>query len=251
MVEYLEGVGVLADPASYHVAPLVPDLEWTSSAVIGRAFEQVTSTARTLPPHRCPVRPATRSRPTTRSPTRGRAARSPRPRGSCASMAPGWVIRSSTLSCSAPTLSTARASTWPSRCCRITGHAASHASRARFPASMSSRTCTARPRRSPTSVPSSRYIAGPREPAALYGLSLGGYVAAAVAALEPSLRAVVVGVPVVNLARIMRTHTPQQSSQDPHYIEMFGRSADLEVVTSPIRLWDVRLPRSGGSTRTR
>jgi len=80
------------------------------------------------------------------------------------------------------------------------------------------------------------YIAERGEPAALYGLSLGGYVAGAVAALEPSLSAVVVGVPVVNLARLMRSHTPVRNSRDPHYREMFDRAADLEAVTSPIHL---------------
>ena len=40
----------------------------------------------------------------------------------------------------------------------------------------------------------------------LFGLSLGGYVAAAVAALEPALAGVVVGVPVVDIPEIIRTN---------------------------------------------
>ena len=80
------------------------------------------------------------------------------------------------------------------------------------------------------------YIAARGERAVLFGLSLGGYVAATVAALEPGLAGVVVGVPVVDIADLMRTHTPERFAQHPRYEDFFGLAVRLDPVTSPLGL---------------
>jgi pimeloyl-ACP methyl ester carboxylesterase len=80
------------------------------------------------------------------------------------------------------------------------------------------------------------YIAGRGERAVLFGLSLGGYVAATVAALEPDLAGVVVGVPVVDMADLMRTHTPARFKRHPRYDDFFDLANRLDPVTSPVGL---------------
>ena len=108
------------------------------------------------------------------------------------------------------------------------------------------------------------YIAERGERCVLYGLSLGGYVAAAIAALEPDLAGIVVGVPVVDMADLMRTHTPARFARHPRYDEFFDLASRLDPVTSPVglpppsvpvrRIWAGRadrLVRPGQVTRLR
>ena len=80
------------------------------------------------------------------------------------------------------------------------------------------------------------YIADRGERAVLFGLSLGGYVAAAVAALEPELAGIVVGVPVVGMAALMRTHTPARFARHARYEDFFDVADRLDPVTSPVGL---------------
>lgn len=80
------------------------------------------------------------------------------------------------------------------------------------------------------------YITARGERAVLFGLSLGGYVAAAAAALEPELAGIVVGVPVVDIADLMRTHTPARFARHPRYNEFCDLADRLEPVTSPVGL---------------
>ena len=54
LVAYLEAHGVFADPASHHVAPSLPELDWTQRSVIGRGFEQVTFRSPYAPPDDMP-----------------------------------------------------------------------------------------------------------------------------------------------------------------------------------------------------
>ena len=74
------------------------------------------------------------------------------------------------------------------------------------------------------------------EPAMLYGISLGGYVAAAVAALEPSVHGVVVGVPVVDLSVLLRQHAPERFARHPLFDAMCEVSRSLESYSSPLEL---------------
>ncbi|MBK5288306.1 MAG: alpha/beta fold hydrolase, partial [Acidimicrobiia bacterium] len=74
------------------------------------------------------------------------------------------------------------------------------------------------------------------EPAMLFGISLGGYVAAAVAALEPSVRGVVVGVPVVDLSSLIRRHAPERFTLHPLFDAMYEVSRSLESYSSPLEL---------------
>jgi len=80
------------------------------------------------------------------------------------------------------------------------------------------------------------YIDSCHERAVLYGISLGAYVAAAVAALEPTLAAVIVGVPVVDIADLMRTHAPPRFTRHPAFAEFCTTAAKLDTVTSALGL---------------
>lgn len=79
------------------------------------------------------------------------------------------------------------------------------------------------------------------EPAMLFAISLGGYVAAAVAGLEPAVRGVVVGVPVVDLAALVRRHAPGRFARHPLFEPMCDVSASLESYCSPL---DLPVPRT-------
>ncbi len=74
------------------------------------------------------------------------------------------------------------------------------------------------------------------EPAMLYGISLGGYVAAAVAALEPTVRGVVVGVPVVDLSALIRRHAPDRFARHSQFDALCEASRSLEHYSSPLVL---------------
>ncbi|MGO8871895.1 MAG: alpha/beta fold hydrolase [Acidimicrobiales bacterium] len=80
------------------------------------------------------------------------------------------------------------------------------------------------------------YIQERGEPAVLFGLSLGGYVAGAVAALEPSLAGVVVGVPVVDISELLRTHAPDRFVGHPRFDEFHELARRLDPMTSPLGL---------------
>ncbi len=80
------------------------------------------------------------------------------------------------------------------------------------------------------------YIGERDEPAVLYGISLGAYIASAVAALEPTLAGVIVGVPVVDIADLMRTHAPSRFINHPLFEEFCAVSQKLDQVTSALGL---------------
>lgn len=77
-------------------------------------------------------------------------------------------------------------------------------------------------------------IAARGEPAFLQGISLGGYVAGTVAALEPDLRGVVAGVPVVDLSTLMQRHAPARFAGHPLFAELSAVSRGLERFSSPL-----------------
>jgi len=74
------------------------------------------------------------------------------------------------------------------------------------------------------------------ERAVLCGISLGSYVAASVAALEPEVAGVVAGVPVVDIPELLRTHAPPRYACHPRFVELYDVSCRLDAVTSPIDL---------------
>ena len=78
------------------------------------------------------------------------------------------------------------------------------------------------------------YIDSRDERAVLFGLSLGGYVASAVAALEPALAGVVVGVPVVDIPEIIGTHIPARYAE--RYRDVRELAERIDAVTSPLAL---------------
>ena len=80
------------------------------------------------------------------------------------------------------------------------------------------------------------FIARGEEPVALFGISLGAYVAAAVAALEPTLAGVIVGVPVVDIADLMFTHAPSRFLHHPLFADFCTIAQQLEGVTSALAL---------------
>ncbi len=80
------------------------------------------------------------------------------------------------------------------------------------------------------------HIATCEEPAVLFGISLGAYVAAAVAALEPTLAGVIVGVPVVDISDLMRTHAPSRFLHHPRFDDFCTIAQQLEGVTSALGL---------------
>ena len=80
------------------------------------------------------------------------------------------------------------------------------------------------------------YIEERDERVVLCGISLGSYVAAAVAALEPDLAGVVVGVPVVDIPELLRTHAPPRFARHARFEELYQVSCRLDAVTSPFSL---------------
>jgi pimeloyl-ACP methyl ester carboxylesterase len=80
------------------------------------------------------------------------------------------------------------------------------------------------------------YIASLGERAVLFGISLGAYVAASVASLEPGLAGVIVGVPVVDIAELMRTHAPPRFLHHPRFVEFCSLASKLDGVTSALAL---------------
>jgi pimeloyl-ACP methyl ester carboxylesterase len=91
------------------------------------------------------------------------------------------------------------------------------------------------------------YIATCEEPAVLFGISLGAYVAAAVAALEPTLAGVIVGVPVVDISDLMRTHAPPRFLHHPLFADFCTIAEQLETATCALGL---PAPTGGPKTRS-
>jgi pimeloyl-ACP methyl ester carboxylesterase len=236
LVDHLEAAGVFADPASFHEPPRVPELEWTSRAVIGRPYEHVT--------FRSPYAPAASVPGATRY-----------ARQTDNAIAHAWVVPQEMP---APWVVCVHGAGMGDPLVDLVLFRAHALHRQGFNVAL-----TVLPHHGPRGVGRFRgafpgvdlvtnlhgasqaiadvravlaYVATRGEPTALYGLSLGGYVAAAVAALEPSLCAAIVGIPVVDLSGLMRSHTPRQHARDPRFLEMFEHAAALEAVTSPIRL---------------
>ena len=90
------------------------------------------------------------------------------------------------------------------------------------------------------------YIAACDEPAVLYGMSLGAYVAAAVTALDPTIAGVIAGVPVVDIADLMRTHAPSRFLHHPLFADFCTIAGQLDGVTSALGL---PAPAPGPTTR--
>jgi pimeloyl-ACP methyl ester carboxylesterase len=80
------------------------------------------------------------------------------------------------------------------------------------------------------------YIDSCHERSVLFGISLGAYVAGAVAALEPDLAGVIVGIPVVDIASLMRTHAPPRFTRHPAFEQFCTIAAKLDSVTSALGL---------------
>jgi pimeloyl-ACP methyl ester carboxylesterase len=80
------------------------------------------------------------------------------------------------------------------------------------------------------------YIAEPHAPVVVFGISLGGYVAASVAALEPTIAGVILGIPVVDIADLMRTHAPPRFVRHPAFGRFCTLAGRLDSVTSPLGL---------------
>lgn len=69
------------------------------------------------------------------------------------------------------------------------------------------------------------------------GQSLGGLVASLVASLEPDLRCVVAGVPVVDLPDLFRRHSPPAIAERARSFGVLGEAADqVHRVVSPLAM---------------
>lgn len=68
------------------------------------------------------------------------------------------------------------------------------------------------------------------------GFSLGGYVGALVAALEPTLDVVVAGCPAVDLPSLFRRASPSALRHDPRFLALMLQAAELLRVVSPLAL---------------
>jgi len=67
----------------------------------------------------------------------------------------------------------------------------------------------------------------------LYGVSLGSYVSALVAALEPPLDCVIAGIPAIDFPQVFRSQTPQRVRRMPWFIRFMDELSALHVVVSP------------------
>jgi hypothetical protein len=70
----------------------------------------------------------------------------------------------------------------------------------------------------------------------LTGFSLGGYVTALVAALEPTLDVVVAGCPAVDLPSMFRRGAPAALRHDPRFVALMDQGEELLRVVSPLAL---------------
>lgn len=233
---HLGEIGVLADPASFHVAPSVPDLEWKSRAVAGRQFEHVTFRSPYHPPDSIPG--ATRYAEQTGN-----------------ELAHAWVLRHSDpapwvvcvhgagMGDAIVDLALFRAGTFHRNGFNVAITVLPHhgpRGAGRMQLAFPSVDLVANLHGASQAIADVRavlaYIAARGERAALYGISLGAYIAAGVAALEPSLAAVIVGIPVVVMADLFQTHAARQHAENEAYMGLYEHAHDLEAVTSPISL---------------
>jgi pimeloyl-ACP methyl ester carboxylesterase len=76
-----------------------------------------------------------------------------------------------------------------------------------------------------------------RAPIAVYGVSLGAYVAALLASIEPGLDRVLAGIPVCNFPSLFEYHSPRhiQLRAEEHGI-LGGAAEDVHRVVSPLAL---------------
>jgi len=236
LVEYLDHAGALTDPTIYHEAPRVPDLESRSRSIAGRRFEHVTFPSQYAPSASVPG-----------------AARYAEQTGN--KIAHAWMLRQQSP---APWVVCVHGAGMGDPMVDLTLFRAAalrregfnvaipvlphHGPRGagRFQLAFPSADLVGNLHGAAQAIADVRavlaYIAARDEPAALYGISLGAYVAAAVAPLEPSLAAVMVGVPVVAIADLFRTHAARQNANDKSFVGLFECARELEAVTSPLRL---------------
>jgi pimeloyl-ACP methyl ester carboxylesterase len=236
LVQYLDHAGALTDPTIYHEAPRVPDLEWRSRSIAGRHFEHVTFPSPYAPGASVPG--AARYAEHTRNEIAHAwmlRQQSPAP----------WVVCVHGAGMGDPMvdLTLFRAAALRRRGFNVAIPVLPHhgpRAAGRFQLAFPSADLVGNLHGAAQAIADVRavlaYIAARDEPAALYGISFGAYVAAAVAALEPSLTAVIAGVPVVAMADLFRTHAARQNAEDEQFVELFERARELEAVTSPIQL---------------
>ena len=70
------------------------------------------------------------------------------------------------------------------------------------------------------------------QPVGITGISLGGFVTALVAGLEPDLACAILGVPAVDLIDLIDHHSTRQ--RDPQYLRMLDLARQVGVVVSPL-----------------
>jgi hypothetical protein len=71
------------------------------------------------------------------------------------------------------------------------------------------------------------------QPVGLYGVSLGSYVTALVAALEQPLACVIAGIPAVNFPEVFRSQTPLRVRRTDWYERFMSEMVDVHRVVSP------------------
>lgn len=236
LAEYLDRSGVLADPARYHEAPNVPDLEWTSRRVARREFEHVTFKSPYTPDSSVPG--ADRyAEQTGNELAHAWVLHQPGP-------AP-WVVCVHGAGMGDPLVDLAlfRAASLHRKGFNVAIPVLPHhgpRGAGRFQVAFPTADLAGNVHGIAQAIADVRavlaYVADRKEPAALHGVSLGGYVAAAVAALEPSLTAVIAGVPLVAIAEVFHTHAARQDADNEHLAGMVALARSLEVVGSPISL---------------
>lgn len=236
LLEHLDRTGVLAEPVRYHTAPAAPDLEWRIRDIAGRRFEHATFSSPYAPDASVPG-----------------AARYAEHTGN--EIAHVWMLRQSY---SAPWIVCVHGAGMGDPIVDLVLFRAAalhregfnvaipvlphHGPRGagRFEIAFPSDDAAVNLHGASQAIADVRavlaHIAARRESAILTGISLGGYVAAAVAALEPSLAGVIAGVPVVSLAELLRTHAPPRFAHHERFAELVADARALEVVTSPIHL---------------
>ena len=72
------------------------------------------------------------------------------------------------------------------------------------------------------------------QPVGITGMSLGGFVTALVAGLEPDLACAILGVPAVDLIDLIDHHSTR--TRDPQYLRMLDLARQVSVVVSPLSL---------------
>lgn len=82
-----------------------------------------------------------------------------------------------------------------------------------------------------------RSVSRPEAPVGVYGISLGGYVSALVASLEPGLACAIAGIPVTDLPDLYRRHSTPHVRRRAYQSGALGPQADeVHSVVSPLVL---------------